>query len=109
MVIKKEILMASALFLALLAAITLIGYCKSINAFAGSVGTTSATANFYVSPEGSDSNPGTLEQPVKTINKAKEVVRNLTDGLEGDIIVWLRGGRAYALEDTLVFTEERLR
>lgn len=57
-------------------------------------GTTDGT--FYVSPSGSDSNPGTLSQPFQTIEKAREAVRSLiSGGMTSDVIVMLRGGRYY--------------
>ena len=42
-------------------------------------------ANFYVSPTGSDSNPGTLASPFRTISKGESV-------LAGDDICFIRGG-----------------
>ncbi|HHW00653.1 MAG TPA: hypothetical protein GXX36_14035 [Clostridiaceae bacterium] len=88
-----------------LAVIYVLVFLFTIFCFYLNVSAEQAITSFYVSPDGSDSNPGTLEQPFKTIEKAKEVVRSLTDSMEGDIIVWLRGG-TYTLEDTLEFTEE---
>lgn len=58
----------------------------------------------YVSPEGDDQNPGTLERPFKTIAKARDVVRSMLGTGSGDIIVTLRGG-TYPQTSTLTFTE----
>jgi hypothetical protein len=61
---------------------------------------------FYVSPSGSDQNPGTKQQPFATIEKAKEAVRILKDENSGkDITVYLRGGE-YRIHNTIVFTTE---
>lgn len=61
--------------------------------------------NYYVSPSGNDENPGTEDEPFKTIQKAKEIIRQREGAWTGDICVWLRGG-TYRLKNTLVFTEE---
>ena len=34
---------------------------------------------FYVSPNGNDSNIGTLDEPFKTIEHAKQTIRKLSD------------------------------
>ena len=39
-------------------------------------------ATYYVSPTGSDSNPGTLAQPFQTIAKARDVVRTVNGNIE---------------------------
>lgn len=57
----------------------------------------------YVSNSGNDNNPGTLELPVKTLEKAKELVKNLKKD-SGDITVFIRGGR-YFLKESLAFDE----
>lgn len=49
--------------------------------------------DLYVDPEnGSDSNPGTEEQPFRTIEKARDSLRGLTAGMDHDVTVYLRGG-----------------
>ena len=50
-------------------------------------------SNYYVSNQGSDENPGTINSPFKTIQKAADVVA------EGDIINLLEG--SYHEEVTL--------
>lgn len=61
-------------------------------------------ATYYVSPTGSDSNPGTLAQPFATIAKARDVVRTINASMTGDIYVYLRGG-TYTLSQTLAFND----
>ncbi|WP_127490598.1 Ig-like domain-containing protein [Paenibacillus glycanilyticus] len=54
-----------------------------------------AGAVFFVSPNGSDSNSGTLESPFLTLEKARDAVRQLkqSSGLPGGgVTVYLRGG-----------------
>jgi len=72
--------------------ITLLVFSSAINA-----------KEFYVSPQGSDSSPGTKELPFKTIAHAQSQVRvwKQANGDE-DITVWLSGGQ-YRLSETLVF------
>jgi hypothetical protein len=67
-------------------------------------GNVSIQATYYVSPDGSDSNPGTLSAPFKTIQQARDVVRTINHEMTGDIIVYLRGG-TYSLSNTLQLNE----
>jgi len=75
----------------------------------GSGGTTTATtvvnngqASYYVSPTGSDTNPGTLAAPFQTITKARDTVRTVNSAMTGDIYVYLRGGN-YSITSTITF------
>lgn len=56
----------------------------------------------YVSNSGNDNNPGTIEQPVKTLEKAKELVKMLKK--DSGITVFIRGGR-YFFKESLTFDE----
>ncbi|MDO6746719.1 CBM35 domain-containing protein [Gilvimarinus sp. 1_MG-2023] len=47
---------------------------------------------FYVSPTGDDTNAGTLEQPLQTLQAARDAVRAVNADMEEDIYVYLRGG-----------------
>ncbi|MBW5446148.1 carbohydrate-binding protein [Cohnella sp. CFH 77786] len=60
-------------------------------------------ATYYVSPVGSDSNPGTQAAPFLTIQKARDTVRTVSGSMTGDIVVYLRGGN-YFLSNTVNFT-----
>lgn len=57
--------------------------------------------DFYVSPKGFDSNPGTIEQPFRTLEQAKDAIRKFRDKnqIHDTIMVWLRKG-VYPLENT---------
>src|SRR5260221_490258 len=63
---------------------------------------------YYVAPTGSDGNPGTLEKPFATIQRAQQAVRRFNGSavqrFDGST-VWLRGG-TYYLPDKLVFNSE---
>ena len=59
----------------------------------------------FVSPDGDDSYPGTQAYPLKTLNKARDVVRTMTDSMTDDLIVYLRGG-TYPLSETFELTSE---
>lgn len=59
-------------------------------------------AAYYVSPDGSDNNPGTLDAPFLTITKARDVVRSINKNMTGDIYVYLRGGD-YRITNTVTF------
>ncbi len=82
---------------------------RSLHAFlavAWALPLTSALADFFVSPTGTDTNPGTKAQPFASLEAARDAVRKLKSdsGLPaGGITVWLRGGdylRTNALELT---------
>lgn len=58
---------------------------------------------FFVSPAGSDSNPGTLGMPFKTLQHARDKVQLINKSSAANkIIVWLSRGE-YQLSETLVF------
>ncbi len=62
--------------------------------------------DFFVSPLGDDANPGTEEQPFKTIEQAQKAVRKvLADGPESDVTVWIREG-TYRISEPLKFGPE---
>lgn len=58
----------------------------------------------YVSTTGNDSNPGTWQKPLKTLEKARDTVRTLSAGMQGNIEVILRQGE-YTLDKTFALTE----
>src|SRR5258706_14230413 len=63
-----------------------------------------ATASFYyVAPNGSDSNPGTLNRPFESLSRAQQAARQAR-GTE-PVQVYLREG-IYYLPQPLVFTPE---
>jgi hypothetical protein len=57
----------------------------------------------YVAPDGDDSNPGTFAQPLRTLAKARDLVRTKNGAMTADITVYLRGG-TYPQTSTLTFT-----
>ncbi|WP_246608925.1 carboxypeptidase regulatory-like domain-containing protein [Paenibacillus agaridevorans] len=59
---------------------------------------------YYVSPDGSDDNDGSLEQPFLTLGKARDVIRGMNQDMSGDIVVYVRDGE-YQVTDTLVLDE----
>ncbi len=59
--------------------------------------------DIFVAPYGADNNSGSVDAPVATLEKAKELVKEIdTDEL---ITVWFREG-TYLIEDTVEFTAE---
>jgi hypothetical protein len=59
----------------------------------------------YVSPAGSDSNPGTSSLPYQHLDYAQSVVRTLNQNMTGDIDVYLESG-TYRLPQPLQFGPE---
>ncbi len=61
--------------------------------------------DFYISPSGKDTNPGTREKPFQTLEHARDAVRELKKGgnnpAAGRITVWLASG-TYPLSRTFV-------
>ena len=58
-------------------------------------------SEFFVAPDGADTNPGTAEQPFATLGKAQEAVRQLVAAsLKADVTVWLKEG-TYTLDKPL--------
>lgn len=55
-----------------------------------------AVIELHVSPTGDDDNPGSLESPVATFEKARELLRDT-----GGVTVWIHGG-VYEMETPLV-------
>ncbi|WP_327690774.1 RICIN domain-containing protein [Streptomyces sp. NBC_00461] len=60
-------------------------------------------ATYYVAPDGSDTNAGTITAPFKTLQHARDVVRTVNSNMTGDINVFLRGGN-YPVSSTINFT-----
>ena len=58
---------------------------------------------FYVSPAGVDTNPGTKARPFLTLARARDVVRTVNKQMTGDIVVCLRGGN-YPVTTPVEFT-----
>ena len=57
-----------------------------------SVAAQAATTTFYVSPSGSDRNPGTKARPFRTLDRARDAARKVRRPLHGDVVVRLLGG-----------------
>ena len=67
-----------------------------------------AATEIHVSPEGNDSAPGTLQQPLRTLTAAQDKVRASNSAMSDDIIVFLHAGANggyYHLDSTLHFDE----
>lgn len=59
---------------------------------------------FYVAPDGSDNNDGSIDQPWATLAHARDVLRTL-ELPDGGITVYFRDGE-YFFEDSVLFTPE---
>jgi hypothetical protein len=66
---------------------------------------TSVAADVYVSPAGSDTNPGSREKPLASIEAARDIVRaQIANGMKSDITVHLGAGN-YFIESAIVFDD----
>jgi len=71
--------------------------------FVSGVITTGVAKDIYVSPGGNDSNPGTKQQPLATIEKAKTMAYNaIENNREKAVTVWLSGGN-YRITEPINF------
>lgn len=61
-----------------------------------------AQVEFYVSPSGSDKNPGTKAMPFQTIARARDRVATINGRMTDDIVVHLGGG-TYEVSEPVVF------
>lgn len=65
-----------------------------------------ARADYWVAPDGKDTNPGTKAAPFATLSRARDAVRQkVAAGLTKDLLVVLRGG-TYSQTETLTFGPE---
>ncbi|MGA2623033.1 MAG: right-handed parallel beta-helix repeat-containing protein [Bacteroidota bacterium] len=64
------------------------------------------TVELFVSPKGNDKDPGSIDRPFATVDRARQAVRDiLKKGTAGDIVVNLRGGE-FQIDEPLVFDEK---
>lgn len=61
----------------------------------------SAQSTVYVSPNGDDNNPGTIDLPLRSISQAQKTAR----GENGESTIFLRGGE-YRIDSPIKITEE---
>ncbi|MBR3991142.1 MAG: S-layer homology domain-containing protein, partial [Clostridia bacterium] len=62
-------------------------------------------ADVYVATDGNDSGPGTLDAPVKTFERARDLVREKKATADGEIVVAFKAGD-YGTLDSLTLTAE---
>jgi len=67
-----------------------------------------AGAEYYVSTDGSDTNPGTQAQPFATLQRARDAIRELKKSSnlpQAGVIVWIEAG-TYYLSEALTLSEK---
>lgn len=69
---------------------------------ADSVSAADFAAEFYVAPDGDDSGSGSFDSPFRTLERARDAVREINGDMSGDICVYLRGG-TYRINRTIQF------
>jgi hypothetical protein len=74
--------------------------------FSENPSSTRGAADFYIAPNGIDSNPGTAAAPFATLARARDAVRKkAASGLTSDVLVLIRGG-IYQQSETITFGPE---
>lgn len=66
----------------------------------------SGKIEIYLSPEGNDHNLGTRAEPLKSLEKTQNLVRELRRNKPGKAVTVYLGGGVYQLEKPLIFTSE---
>jgi hypothetical protein len=93
------------LFLGHRARVTLNRFATAAGAFILALSlAASARATLWVSPSGDDHNPGTEERPLRTIERARDVVRTLNRDMADDLTVFIGG--EFHLGRPIVFGQE---
>ncbi|MBQ8026549.1 MAG: hypothetical protein IJ261_00365, partial [Clostridia bacterium] len=59
--------------------------------------------DLVVSPDGNDNNSGTVDAPLKTFERAKELLKSVNAPADQTVTVWFREG-TYLIENTVEFT-----
>lgn len=62
------------------------------------------SADFFISPKGDDNNPGTINSPFLTLEKARDTLRSSKKLKNETTTIWLKGGR-YHRKDTFELKE----
>ncbi len=73
-----------------------------------SIKTSTDSSNIFVALDGSDSNSGAIGSPLKTLEAARDLIRNLrSKSKHSDVsyVVWVRGGR-YPVTNTLTLEKQ---
>jgi hypothetical protein len=65
-----------------------------------------SAADFYVSPDGEDANPGTIDRPFATLQRARDAVRAAKKETPASFTVYLRGGSYYLREPLLLEAQD---
>jgi len=53
---------------------------------------------FHVAVNGDDSNPGTIDKPFATLEHARDVIREISSGMQEPILVYVHGGTYFVRE-----------
>ncbi len=70
-----------------------------------SIALTCYAKDFYVSPAGSDTHPGTAEKPFQTLQRAQQAVRAVNASMNENITVHIAAGD-YILDEPVTFTDQ---
>lgn len=91
----NEVMIKKGFIFVLLAGLLMMSYPVSVFADGVQQPELAAGQAFFVAADGSDSNPGTMEAPFLTLERARDAVRQVKSGTglpEGGITVYIRGG-----------------
>ena len=88
--------------------IKLLGKLAALGAVSTVMPVVCVAADFYVSPAGSDANPGTVSQPFATIQRGQMAAREMKRTKQvpvGGVRIIIKGGN-YTLQEPLLFVRE---
>src|SRR5438067_8440426 len=89
---RRGTVMPRKLLLSATAAVLVVAAAATGGIVAATARAASIPGNVFVSPSGKDSNPGTQSAPVKTVQRAQQLVRALNDNMSADVTVVLADG-----------------
>ncbi len=82
-------------------------FCATLAVLVAVAASHALAADLYVSPSGSDADPGTRDKPFATIRRARDAIRaqKPREPLTEPVTVWLGGG-VYRVTEPIAFTPE---
>ncbi len=103
---RKNILwsLSNAVLMGVVWMTVVVGYVRV--GCASEINTNAFMAVFYITPNGSDLNPGTRNSPFATLERARDAVRGIREKMTGDILVEVAPGNYFLNKPFVLKTED---